>query len=124
MTISKVIALVNDIKPNQYTDQQKINWINYLDASVVNDIFSQYEECAVTEFVPYTNTDADKEKELLVPFPNDIIYEYYLKMKIDEANEEMGKYNNNAMIFNAAFSEYSKQYNREHKHKSNISLSY
>ena len=65
------------------------------------------------EAEPYAYPD-DMDKELLIPFPFDNVYELYLESMIDFYNREYANYNNSAAMFEARFSEYKKAYIREH----------
>ena len=52
------------------------------------------------------------ETELLIPAPYDEVYILWLEARIDHANNEYGKYNNSSVMFNNAYSEYMRYYNR------------
>lgn len=58
--------------------------------------------------------DIDTSTRLLVPFPYDRMYQFYLAMKIDEVNMEIEKRNNDGALFDAAYGEYSDWYTRHH----------
>jgi len=55
---------------------------------------------------------------LLIEWPYDEIYRWYLEMKIDDANGEMTKYNNSAAKYNMYYQAYQNAYNRAHLPKS------
>ena len=55
--------------------------------------------------------------ELLVSTPHDDIYIRWLEAQIDYANGEYGKYQNAMAMFNAAYSNYERYYNRNHMPK-------
>ena len=54
---------------------------------------------------------------LLIGWPYDEIYRWYLEMKIDDANGEMTKYNNSAAKYNTYYQAYQNAYNRAHMPK-------
>lgn len=108
MTPNKVIEKVDRLKPNAYTEEDKLEWINELDGMVQRLVF---QEDNVTQYV-YPN---DMEKELLIPAPFDDAYILFLEAKIDYYNREYSNYNNSAMMFESQFSEYKKDYIRNHQ---------
>ena len=55
---------------------------------------------------------------LLIAWPYDEIYRWYLEMKIDDANGEMTKYNNSAAKYNMYYQAYQNACNRAHLPKS------
>ena len=106
MTPNKAIEIVDRLKPNTYTEEDKLRWINELDGMVQRLVFK---ESTVKEYV-YPD---DMDKELLMPAPFDDCYTLFLEAKIDYYNREYANYNNSAMMFEAQFSEYKKAYIRE-----------
>ena len=114
MTIQEVVDIVDAIKPNQYGIEEKTRWLSFLDAIIINDVLKTHEgyEGQYDDFVGYSpdNTGAG----LIVGAPYDVLYEAYLKMKIDEENGETARYNNSATMFNSYFDAYKKYYNKHH----------
>lgn len=39
MTISELLAYVDDVKPNAFTEGQKLLWLNELEARIQRDVF-------------------------------------------------------------------------------------
>ena len=141
MTPNKVIEKIDRLKPNSYSEEDKMGWINELDGMVKRLVFQWDDEykCAgmpahckdlfvwsmeqniteeeyndlIEKAKPY-EYPKDMNKELLIPFPFDDTYALYLEAKIDYYNREYGNYNNSAMMFEAQFNEYKKAYIREH----------
>lgn len=107
MTPNKVIEIVDRLRENPYSEEDKLRWISDLD-SIVRRLVIQD-----TEAVPYMFPD-DIDRELLIPYPFDNCYELYLEAMIDYYNREYGNYNNSAMVFENRFNEYKKAYIREH----------
>ena len=64
MTPNKAIEKVDRLKPNSYSEEDKLGWINELDGMVQRLVF---QSDTVKEYV-YPN---DLETELLVPAPYD-----------------------------------------------------
>ena len=134
MTPNKAIEIIDRLKPNIYTDEDKLRWINELDGMVKRLVFqwdkkyfkelkTQYEKNQITEeeyneildkAKPYSYPE-DMVRELLIPAPFDDSYTLFLEAKIDYYNREYGNYNNSAMMFEAQFSEYKKDYIRHNQ---------
>lgn len=112
MVLDKLLTRIDQQKPNAYTRQEKMAWVNELDGMVKAKIIDTHEDGEYISFDEYTDDDGDAE--LLVPAPFDSIYLYWLEAKIDYANAEYGKYNNSMGMYNTMWSEYSRWYNRQH----------
>lgn len=133
MTPNKAIEIVDRLKPNSYSEEDKLRWINELEGLVkrlvfqwdekyIEEVKSKYKNEEITkeeynEIInktkPYVYPD-DMDKELLITAPYDDCYTLFLEAKIDYYNREYGNYNNSAMMFEAQFSEYKKDYIRKH----------
>ena len=105
MTPNKAIEVVDKIKPNPYSEEDKLRWINELDGMVQRLVIQ-------TDKIKQYSYPVDMDKELLIPAPFDDCYTLFLEAKIDYYNREYGNYNNSAMMFEAQFSEYKKDYIR------------
>lgn len=113
MTILEAISRVDAVKPNSYSQAEKIAWLSRIDATIKNEIIDTHEGAENITFDGY-DLDTDTNTELLVPAPYDEVYIRYLEMQIDYANNEYGKYNNSMVMYNAAYAAYEKYYNRNH----------
>ena len=112
MTIKECIDIVDNLKPNQYGVTDKVRWLSFLDAVLINEIIKT-REWYNGEFDEFAGYSPDKlGTKLLVGFPYDELYVAYLKMKIDEENGETTRYNNSAKFFNSYLEEFKKYYNR------------
>ena len=114
MTIKECIDRVDSVKPNHYYPEDKVRWLSFLDGIIIVEVLKTHEgyDEAHDNFEGYS---AERMGEtLIVGSPYDVLYEAYLKMKIDEENGETARYNNSAMMFNSYFMEYKKWYNRTH----------
>lgn len=112
MTIIDAITHIDNIKPNNYSQEDKVKWLSNLDWTVKVDIIDTHEGAGGEEFSGYDTSDLSRE--LLVPPPHDDMYIKWLEAQIDYANGEYGKYNNSVAMFNAAYSAYANYYNRTH----------
>ena len=87
MTIRKLIDKVQKEKPNTFTDEHMLLFVNEIEADVA-------EELRREDFEEYTLDDMDEE--LMVGRPYDRLYVSYLKSQVDYANEEYPSYQLNA----------------------------
>ena len=114
MTIKECIDLVDNVKPNQYSIEDKVQWLSFIEGIIINDVIKTHEgyENEYEEFAGYS---ADRlGQKLLVEMPYDNLYVAYLKMKIDEENGETARYNNSSTMFNSYMAAYKKHYNKLH----------
>lgn len=112
MTIGEALERMDGLKPNTYGEDEKIGWLAALDARIHEEIRMTHEHGESEEgFAGYTG-ETDRDTELLAPAPYDELYLYYLESKIDYYNGEMGKFNNSAAMFNAAYADYANYINR------------
>ena len=107
MTPNKAIEIIDKLKPNSYSEEDKLRWINELDGMVQRLVIQS------DEIKQYSYPE-DMDKELLIPAPFDDVYTLFLEAKIDYHNREYANYNNSATMFESQFSEYKKAYIREH----------
>lgn len=114
MTIIEAINQVDNIKPNEYSQADKVRWLSKLDGIVKVEIIDTHEGEPI-EFNGYS--ESDMSVELLVKAPYDDVYVKYLESQIDYANNEYGKYNNTSYAFNTAYEEFARYYNRTHMPK-------
>ena len=117
MTIIDAISRANALKPNGYSQSEKVRWLSTLDGIVKREVIDTHEGGEDVLFSGY-NDETPLNTELLVPAPYDDVYIRYLEMQIDYANGEYAKYNNSTDAYNLALSDFEKYYNREHKPKS------
>jgi hypothetical protein len=114
MTIKECIDIVDNVKPNQYSIEDKVEWLSYIDHSIINEVLLTHEGYD-GRYDDFTGYSADRtDVVLVVPSPYDRLYTAFLKMKIDEENGETARYNNSVTMFNAYLMEYKKWYNSKH----------
>ena len=116
MTIMEVLYRIDAVKPNSYTQSEKIKWLSSLDGVIKNKIIDTHEGGEDVVFNGY-NENTDISTTLLVPAPYDDIYLRWLEAQIDYANGEYGKYNNSLVAYNDSYDLYQKYYNRTHMPK-------
>ena len=113
MTILDAISQVDNLKPNTYSQFDKVKWLSTLDGIIKTEIIDTHEGGENVAFSGYTEY-TDLDTKLLVPAPYDEVYIRYLEMQIDYANNEYAKYNNSLMMYNSAYNAFEKHYNRDH----------
>ncbi len=103
MKISRVLAMVDEIKPNSFSVETKTVWLNEIEGLVQTEVLLVRVEDVITyEYATDANT------ELIVPAPHSKIYSAYLIAQIDFANGEYNKYQNSMVLFNSYFGEYQR----------------
>lgn len=102
MTIRDVLRLCDDVRPNPYAPATKIRWLGELDGKVAQQVMLLDR----SEMSQFQYTERDMEREMLVEFPHDEIYQYWLNAKLDYAAGELKRYNNDIELFNAAWGEF------------------
>lgn len=123
MKISEILSRVENLKPNDFDESQKIAWLSTLDLQIKTEIIDTYEGAESIEFSGY-DENTSKETQLLVSAPYDEMYEYYLCAKINYYNGEIKKYNTDMTMFNNVFSQFRAHYARTHKSKGVSKISY
>ena len=107
MTIAQLIAYVDEIKPNAFSDATKLVWVNEVEGMVQSEVLLR----AQSECVEYTATSSS----LIVLPPYSKLYAEYLMARIDYANGEYDKYQNTMQMFNGFFEDYKTWYNRVYR---------
>lgn len=85
MTITELLSLVKEEKPNAFKTSKLLEIVTRIEAEVADQL--------QTDRPIYT--DEDMDVELLVPAPYSNLYISYVKAQIDKANEEIESYENN-----------------------------
>ena len=116
MTILEAVHKIDTVKPNSYTQPEKVKWLSTLDGIIKSEIIDTHEGGEGIEFEGY-HDDTDLDTILLVPAPYDDVYIRWLEARIDYANGEINKYNNSLTAFNDAYGLYANHYNRKHMPK-------
>ena len=113
MTLQEAINRADILKPNSYSQNEKIWWLSSLDGTIKEEIIDTHEGGDKVDFSGY-NENTPLDTKLLVPAPYDDIYIRYLEMQINYANGEFGKYNNSMDMYDKAYEAFAKFYNRTH----------
>ena len=103
MTILEAILFADSLKPNAFTHEQKLVWLNGLEGRLLNLV-----HCVpLDQLQPYLLPD-DENTVLLVPAPYSDVYWKWLCAMIDYANGEYDKYAASQLVANSAYLEYAK----------------
>lgn len=116
MKVIEAIQTVDALKPNNYSQEDKIKWLSTLDGIIKNEIIDTHEGANNVVFNGYDTSSL--ETELIVPAPYDDIYIKWLEAQIDYNNGEIGKYSNSMTMYNSAYSAFERHYNRRNMPKS------
>jgi len=125
MKLQQAIDRVDEMRPNMQDQALKIAWLSELDGLIWKELIrkhwmtgEEYEsyrhDANGQPLMPEYDNDTDPGQELLVPFPYDNIYLYWLMSKIDEQTMEQEKYNNDRAMFNASWESFSDYWTRGH----------
>ena len=115
MKVIEAIQKVDALKPNNYSQEDKIKWLSTLDGIIKTEIIDTHEGGSEVIFNGYDMNSL--ETELLVPAPYDEIYIKWLEAQINYNIGEIGKYNNSMTMYNTALSTFERYYNRKHMPK-------
>ena len=92
----EVLARVDALLPNGYTEAEKLRWLAQAEGFVLREIRGA--EGALPEMA--------KETELTAETPYDEMYRYYVEAQVHYANGETVRYNNAAAQWNNALLAY------------------
>ena len=116
MTIIEALNYIDVLKPNTYSQTEKVRWLSRLDGRVKKEIIDTHEGGEDVVFSEYTD-ETPLDTVLLIPHPYDEIYALWLEAQIDYANAEYARYNNSISMFNASYASFENYYNRNHMPK-------
>ena len=113
MTLNDAISRLDELKPNSFSRGQKIYWLSALDGAVKKEIIDTHEGGDGISFAPYEER-AGENPELLIPPPYDEVYLGYLEAQTDYATGEYDRFNNSNAMYAAAYTAFTRAYNRSH----------
>ena len=128
MRISDVLARVDELKPSQFDDNTKIDWLSELDGRIFNTVIMTHVHELIKQTVVDEETGEETEVEVEPTFKpysseadelilDDIfadVYRHWLYAMMDYANGETERYQNSMIMFNSKFQEYKDWYNSTH----------
>lgn len=109
-TLKEIIAIVDELNPNSYSNNIKAQWVNEVEAYIQTEIYN----VVPLDVVSYTDYEESKDKELSLDAVSDKIYLTYLQAMIDFSNKEYAAFNNDIALYNTYMDTYAKWYVRTH----------
>ena len=102
-TIKEILERVDRNKPNAFGVEKKMRWVAELDGKIALQVFLMSYADAVQLQYQYPQ---DLDREPLVTFPHEDIYDAWLECKIDLQNGETDKYQNAKVVFDALYNDF------------------
>lgn len=115
MTIIEAIRKIDELKPNTYTQEEKVKWLSDLDTLIKRNVIDTHEGSHLYFFTGY-NADTPVDTKLLA-HGFDELYLLWLESEIDYHNGEFTRYNNVIIRYNDVFKTFENDYNRRHMPK-------
>ena len=126
----KLIELINEIdslRYNQVPDDIKRKWVSDVEGMIINEVVLTHEmpewmkeNGIIKKYLSaggrgcVYDAETDGEQELIVEAPYDSLYYWWLASKIDLAEADTERYQNDHQMFNDAYLTYQDYYNRTH----------
>ena len=114
MKLSDAIAKIDELKPNVYSWDTKVDWLSKLELMVKSDIILTHEGAEDYKDFPGYDPDFDANTELIAPPPYDSMYVRWLEAQIDLTNGEYDRYNVSITMYNTEWQAFADSYNRTH----------
>lgn len=114
VTIQAALDMIDTLKPNMFSTQQKVAWLSDLDGMVYREIILNHE--GFEDMEPFTGYDVETPNDtvLLATEPYSDVYRHYLSAQMDIANRETGEYAKDMALYNSAWQTLVDWYNRNH----------
>ncbi|MGM9647116.1 MAG: hypothetical protein ACI3YH_03170 [Eubacteriales bacterium] len=98
----QILKFVDDAKPNNFSEDTKLIWLNEIEARISCEIFGHMDS--------YTYITAEEigTRKLTADPPHTAVYWSWLCAMIDFAAEDYDKYQNDIQLFNTFWNEYAK----------------
>ncbi len=111
MTAADAIRKIDELAPNQYSAEQKLDWLTEIEGRIQIEIYDTHEGSPTSE-IGETMT---AETLLTVPAPYSVLYVDFLRTQIDYCNGENIRQQDSADKFNDSFESFAAYWNRTHK---------
>lgn len=102
MKAQDIIDRVDRVKPNAFANEDKLMWLNEVEGKVQTEILLKR-----IDDVKQLGSVMD---ELIVPFPYDSLYDFYLQAMVDFHNREYNEYVNTSELYNQKWKEFEMWY--------------
>ena len=103
MTVQQAINYVDQVKPNAFSQEVKLRWLNALEGRLALEVLLKSPEEAAEDY-PYTAQDLGST--LLAEEPYDDLYTWWLQAQVDLANGEYDRAQNTMAVFNALWTQF------------------
>lgn len=113
-TIGEVLSYFDNQVPNQYSDEEKIRWLNEIESQIYNDIILTHKDADKIAFHGFT-TDTDINTQMIVDLEYSELYRFWLEKSVCYANGEIDRMNNAMTMFQTYYDNYFSYYNRNHR---------
>ena len=111
MTAGEAIRRSDALRPNQYSTEQKLRWLETLEGQIRRELYETH-ETPEGQALPEEGA-VTQDTVLLAPFPYDgELYTAFLFTQIDLHNAEIGKYNQSAALLASAWRQLADHVNR------------
>lgn len=104
-TAQEVVKQVDLLCPNQYSQEQKLQWLGELEGRICLDVHLMSEQQLEQIRQSWPGT-------LLVGWPHSDVYRHWLLAKLHQADGELELYQNRMESFNASYQNYVNWYIR------------
>lgn len=104
MTVQEAISEIDAMKPNAFAPETKARWISECEGDI--EVHVRYGKATKLRY------PEDAGKELSVPHPYDKLYVLYLDAAIDYRMRDYAAYQNSYAMYNAAYEDYARYYER------------
>lgn len=108
MKAIEAINQVDQLRPNAYSAEEKLRWLERIDRRVGREILEGYAGAEAAE------ATMEPETELLVPSPYEELYLHFLCAQMSLGDGETESFNNDNTLFETLFSRFRNAYNRDH----------
>lgn len=103
----EVLSQADLLSPNQYTTEQKLQWLGELEGRIYADVILAPPE-------KLEEMEKTWQDTLAVTWPHNDLYVHWLLAKIHQANGELELYQNRMESFNASYQNYVNWYIRNY----------
>lgn len=118
MTAREVLSTIDQMRPNAYTDAEKLRFLNVLEGRIYTEIYEASRREAGEDTPVFSPIkEGEEDREMSVPEPYTDLYIYYLAAMIDFYNGDSGRYNDSMVMYNDAWDKYAAYYIQRHKPK-------
>lgn len=115
-TINDVLSRVEQMRPSQYDQKTRAEWLLDFERKLCNEFFQSYEG-AEEWLSPPEQYPEDGDKVLMIPDPYGSIYDLFLCSMLDYWNRDWNAYNGSAALYSSALGEFKRWWHRTHRLK-------